>query len=71
MAKNKETEKLYKEEGLRRIKLRKKKRLANWLDNAKYKIGSGMYEHLVEQGQISTCELGSSRCDLYGCSGDC
>ena len=71
MARDKEKEALYKEEGRRRNAIRKKKRLERWVANARYKVGSGMYERLVEERMISTCEWGNSRCDLHGCTGDC
>jgi len=70
MAKNKQHEAIYKEIGLKRIKQRKKARLERWVTNGN-RIGSGMYERRVASGEIQTCEWGSSRCDLYGCNGDC
>lgn len=70
MAKDKLQEEIYKTEGRRRIKERKKNRLSRWVNTAT-RPGSGMYERRVERGEIQTCEWGSARCDLYGCNGDC
>ena len=71
MAKDKEQEARYKAEGKRRSDLRKKERLRRWIEDSRYRPGSGMYERRVENGEIQTCEWGNSRCDLYGCNGDC
>lgn len=71
MAKDKEQEALYKAEGQKRIKQRKKDRLDRWINMAHRKVGTGMYERMVELGEIRTCEWGSRRCDIYGCNGDC
>ena len=71
MAKNKTQQEEYQKIGKARMQHRKAKRIENWIKNARYKVGSGMYERLVEQGLIQTCDWGSSRCDLHGCNGDC
>jgi len=70
MAKDKKQEALYKEEKLRREYIRKAKRKEK-LQTSRPRIGSRRYERMVANGEISTCEWGSRRCDLLGCNGDC
>lgn len=66
MAKNKEQENKYKEEGLRRIKERKKTRLENFI-NKKENNRNGICNTCHNEMEwCEGCNMWSCRCEEYG-----